>query len=190
MKTPIETSARHVHLNEKHLKILFGEDAVLTVKKELSQPGEFASNQKITLIGPKKSIENITVMGPTRKESQIEISLTDARSIGVKAPIRESGHIEGSAPCVLEGPCGKIELDQGLIVAKRHVHLHTTNAEKIGVENGDIVMVRIQTPDRTTIFDDVVVRVRDDFNLTVHIDTDESNAAGCVGEIYGEIIVK
>lgn len=190
MRVPVETSARHVHLSEQDLEILFGKYAKLTVKKQLSQPGEFASNQKVKLIGPKKFIENITVMGPTRRATQIEISLTDARSIGIRAPIRESGDLKGSAACVLEGPCGTLELGEGLIVAKRHVHLHPTNAETINAKNGDIVMVKIESPERTTIFDDVVVRIRDDFNLTMHIDTDESNAAGCEGEVFGEIIVK
>ena len=123
MKFIVETSARHVHVTEKDLEILFGKGAKLTKKKDLSQPGQFACEERVTVVGPKKELANVSILGPCRKETQVELSATDARSIGISAPIRESGDLDGSAPCKIVGPCGEIEISQGVIIAKRHIHL-------------------------------------------------------------------
>ena len=184
----VETSARHVHLCEKDIKILFGEGSRLTVKKELSQPGEFACEERVDIVGPKKEIKNVIILGPARKATQIEVSLTDARTLGINAPIRESGDVAGSGACKLVGPAGEIEISEGVIAAKRHVHLRTEDAEKFGVKDKQIVQVKVKTDDRTTIFGDVVVRVRDTFMPAMHIDTDEANACAANGNVEGEII--
>lgn len=190
MKVLVETSARHIHLTNSDLEILFGKNAKLTPKKELSQPGQFACNERVTLIGPKRSIENIIIVGPTRSKSQIEISLTDARTVGISAPIRLSGNTKNAGKCKLIGPNGEIELEESVIIAKRHIHMHPTDANLLGVTENSIVMVKIKSNERTTIFDDVSIRINDNFKLAMHIDTDEANAAGCNGEVYGEIILK
>lgn len=184
----VETSARHIHLNEAQFKILFGEDAVLQVRAPLSQPGQFVSTSRLDIVGPKRTLSNVSILGPFRKEAQVEISATDARSIGVPAVIRESGDIKGSAPVKLVGPKGEIDLAEGCIVAKRHIHMTPADAEEFGVTNGQIVKLEINTPERSTIFGDVVVRVREDFALACHIDTDESNAANAGGVVYGKLI--
>ena len=190
MKILVETSARHIHLTNNDLEILFGKNAQLTPKKELSQPGQYACNERVTLVGPKKSIENIIIIGPTRSKSQVEISLTDARALGISAPIRLSGNTKNSGKCKLIGPKGEIELEESVIVAKRHIHMQPKDADLLGLTENSIVMVKITSPERTTIFDDVNVRINNNFKLAMHIDTDEANAAGCSGEVYGEIILK
>ena len=184
----VETSARHIHVNEEQFKILFGEDAKLEVRGPLSQPGQFVSFSRLDIVGPKKTIPNVSILGPFRKSAQVEVSATDARTLGVPAIIRESGDTKGSAPIKLVGPAGELELEEGLIVAKRHIHMTPADAEEMGVKNGEIVKVEVNTPERSLIFGDVVVRVRDDFALAMHIDTDESNAAGCSGTVYGKIV--
>ena len=184
----VETSARHVHLTEEHIKILFGEGATLTVKKPLSQPGQFACEERVTLVGPKKSIPNVIIHGPARSATQVEVSLTDARTLGVDAPVRESGDIAGSGACKIVGPCGEVEISEGVIAAKRHIHLTPADAEAFGVEDKQIVSVKISSADRSTIFGDVVVRVSPKFAAAMHIDTDESNAACAFGKCYGEIL--
>ena len=189
-KVLVETSARHVHLSEEHIKILFGEGATLTHKKDLSQPGQFACEERVTVVGPKKSIPNVIILGPARPATQVEISLTDARTLGVNAPVRESGDIAGSGACKLVGPAGEVEISEGVIVAKRHIHATTADAAAAGVADKEIVQLKIESEGRSLIFDDVVVRVSDSFALACHLDTDEANAAGCVGEVYGEIIKK
>ncbi len=186
-KVLVETSARHVHVTEEALAVLFGEGHALTVKKYLSQPGQFASEEKVEVVGPKSSIKNVSILGPVRKANQVELSLTDARTIGVKAPVRESGDIAGSAPCKLVGPCGEVEISEGCIAAKRHIHLTPNEADEFGVSDKQIVSVKLDTP-RPLIFGDVVVRVSEKFSAAMHIDTDESNAACASGEVYGEII--
>ena len=186
-KILVETSARHVHLTKEHIEILFGAGHELTNKKDLSQPGQFACEERVTLVGPKKSIERVSILGPARPETQVELSFTDARTLGVDAPVRESGDIAGSGACKLVGPCGEVEITEGVIAAKRHIHMTTKDAEVFGVKNGEIVNVVVNTKDRKTIFGDVVVRVKDSFGLAMHIDTDEANAAACCGEVYGEI---
>jgi len=188
MKFIVETSARHVHLTQEHLEALFGKDYVLTKKKDLSQPGQFACEERVTIVGPKKELKGVSILGPVRKDTQVELSLTDARSIGVAAPVRESGDIAGSAPCKIVGPQGEIEIAQGVIAAKRHIHATTKDAKELGVENGQVVSVKIDTDGRSLVFGDVVVRVSDSYALAMHIDTDESNAAGCGKEVYGEIV--
>ena len=186
-KVIVETSARHVHLTKEHVDVLFGEGHGLTFKKDLSQPGQFACEERVSIVGPKNTIKNVIVLGPERKASQVEVSLTDARTLGVNAPVRESGDVANSAPCKLVGPCGEVEIPEGVIIAKRHIHFTPAEAAAAGVEDKEVVKVKIVS-ERTTIFDDVVVRVHPNFSAAMHIDTDESNAACAFGEIYGEII--
>ena len=186
MKFIVETSARHVHVTEETLKILFGEGHQLTHKKDLSQPGQFACEERVTVVGPKKSLERVSILGPVRKADQVELSMTDARSIGVAAPIRESGDVAGSGACKLVGPCGEVELKEGVIVAKRHIHVTPEDAEKMGVQDKEIVKVACGNEGRKLIFDDVVIRVSDKFATAMHIDTDESNA--CLGASEGELV--
>lgn len=185
-KILVETSARHVHLTAEHIETLFGKGHELTKKKDLSQPGQFACEERVTVVGPKKELPGVSILGPARPASQVELSLTDARSIGVAAPIRESGDVAGSAPCKLVGPCGEVELTEGVIAAKRHIHLTPEAAEEYGVADKQIVKVAVNGA-RPLIFDDVVVRVSPKFAPAMHIDTDEANAAFGVNE--GEIIL-
>lgn len=188
-KVTVEISARHVHVSQADLETLFGKGYQLTVKKELSQPGQFACNERIKVIGAKGEFPAVSILGPVRKDTQVEISLTDARSIGVTAPVRESGDIEGSGTCKLVGPAGEIELTKGVIAAKRHIHATTADAEKMGLTNGEIVSVEIPTSNgRNLTFGDVVVRVSDSYALAMHIDTDEANAAGMAPNTIGTVI--
>ena len=184
----VETSARHVHLTAEAFATLFGEGKELTVKKMLSQPGQFASEERVTIVGPKKSLPNVSILGPFRKANQVELSATDARSIGIVAPIRESGDVAGSGACKIVGPAGEIEISEGVIVAKRHIHLTPADAEEMGVKDKDIVWVRLDTDGRKAILGDVVCRVSDSYALAMHIDTDESNAVSAPRELYGEIV--
>lgn len=184
----VETSARHIHVTQEALEILCGKGAKLEVRSYLSQPGQFVSTTRLDVVGPKRTLTGVSILGPVRKANQVEISLTDARSIGVTAPVRESGDLEGTTGVKLVGPCGEIELTSGVIAAKRHIHMTPKDAEEFGVKNGEIVKVRCGNEGRKLIFDDVVVRVRDDFALAMHIDTDESNAANCGGQVFGEIV--
>lgn len=184
----VETSARHVHLTAEAFTTLFGEGKELTVKKMLSQPGQFASEERVTIVGPKKSLPNVSILGPFRKANQVELSATDARSIGIVAPIRESGDVAGSGACKIVGPAGEIEISEGVIVAKRHIHLTPADAEEMGVKDKDVVWVRLDTDGRKAILGDVVCRVSDSYALAMHIDTDESNAVSAPRELYGEIV--
>lgn len=185
-KILVETSARHIHLTREHVNILFGEGHQLTVKKMLSQPGQFACEEKVTVKGEKGELK-MSVLGPERKETQVEVSLTDARTLGVKAPVRESGDIKGSGACTLVGPCGTVEISEGVIAAKRHIHLTPETAAELGLSDKQIVSVKLNT-ERSLVFGDVVVRVSPSYAPAMHIDTDESNAACAFGEVYGEII--
>ena len=187
-KVLIETSARHVHVTEADLETLFGKGAKLTHKKDLSQPGQFACVERVDVVGPKRTLSGVSILGPTRSATQVELSLTDARSIGVSAPIRESGDVAGSAGCKLVGPCGEVELKEGVIVAKRHIHATPEDAEKLGVSDKEIVSLKVVNDQRSTIFGDVVVRVSPKFALAAHFDTDEANAAALSGVVYGEVI--
>ena len=184
----VETSARHVHVSKEDLAVLFGEGYQLTKKKDLSQPGQFACEERVQVIGPKSSFPAVSILGPERKETQVELSASDARSIGVKAPVRESGDLEGSGSCKIVGPKGEIEIEKGVIIAKRHIHMTTADAEKYGIKDKQIVSVKLETEGRSLIFGDVVARVSDSYALAMHIDTDESNAAGLGGTVDGEII--
>ena len=170
------------------VKALYGEGAELTVKKMLSQPGQFATgNEKIKLVGPKGEMM-VSVLGPTRKDNQIELSYTDARALGLKnVPVRESGDVAGTPGLKMVGPAGELEVEAGAIIAKRHIHMTPADAEGLGVTNGEVVKVLVKS-ERTTIFDDVVVRVSPSYALAMHIDTDECNAAAAFGEVYGEIV--
>ena len=181
----VEISARHVHLSQADLETLFGKGYELTVKKMLSQPGQYASNERVRVVGTKSEFPAVSILGPVRKATQVELSLTDARSIGVTAPVRESGDIAGSGACKLVGPAGEVELTEGVIIAKRHLHITEADAAEMGVKNGEIIKVACGGEGRKLIFDDVVVRVNKDAVTTMHIDTDESQAAGNpkVGEI-------
>ncbi len=188
MNVIVEISARHMHLSQEHLDILFGAGHQLTPKKDLSQPGQFACEEKVEVVGPKSSMK-MSVLGPVRPATQVELSLTDARSIGVKAPIRESGVIEGSGACKLVGPCGEVDLAEGVMVAKRHLHIIPEDAEKIGVVDKQIVKLSVKSEERSIIFDDVIARVSAKAATAVHLDTDEANAAGISGTVEGEIIL-
>lgn len=187
-KVLVETSARHVHVTREALDILFGEGYELTVKKMLSQPGQYASAERIDVVGPKKTLSGVSILGPVRPETQVELSLTDARSIGIAAPVRESGQIAGSGACKLVGPKGEVEISEGVIVAKRHIHMTKADAAEFGVVDKQIVSVKVDSADRSLIFGDVVVRVSDSYALAMHIDTDESNAAGMAPGTMGEVI--
>jgi putative phosphotransacetylase len=177
-----------VHVSEEHLAILFGEGYKLTAKKDLSQPGQFACEERVDLVGERGALKNVTILGPTRPFSQVEVTSTEARTLGVKSLIRESGLIDGTFGCTLVGPKGSIVLDKGVIVAKRHIHVTPTEAQAFGVSDKEIIMVKVDSDDRSLIFGDVVVRVSEKFAAAMHIDTDEANAAGLSGAVFGEII--
>ena len=183
----VEASGRHVHLSRKELDALFGTGYELTKAKDLSQPGQYASKERLTVVGPKGAFHNVVILGPVRKESQVEVSLTDCLQLGVKAPIRESGDIEGTPGIVLVNGDKSVSLDKGLIVAKRHVHMTPEDAEKLGVKNHDIVKVKVEGA-RPLVFDDVVIRVSPKFATYMHIDYDEANACGFSKGIRGLII--
>lgn len=197
-KILVETSARHIHLTQEAVEALFGAGHTLTKKKDLSQPGQFACEEKVTVVN--KCVDrrtgaevekNLTmsVLGPVRPETQVEVSFTDARTLGVSAPVRESGDVAGTPGAKLVGPAGEYVIDHGIIVAKRHIHLTPENAADLGVENGQIVKVLVDTgAGRKTVFDDVVIRVKSSFAPAMHIDTDECNASAAFGVVYGEII--
>ncbi len=184
----VETSARHVHVSKADLETLFGAGYELTKKKDLSQPGQFACEERVQVIGAKGSFPAVSILGPTRPDTQVELSASDARSIGAVAPCRESGDIAGSGACKLVGPKGEVELSEGVIVAKRHIHATPADAEKYGVEDKQIVSVKVESDGRALIFGDVVVRVSPSYALAMHIDTDESNAAFAKPGMMGEII--
>lgn len=184
----IETSARHAHVTQETLEILFGAGYTLTKKKDLSQPGQFACEERIQVIGEKSSFPAVSILGPVRPVNQVELSASDARSIGVKAPVRESGDIAGSGACKLVGPKGEVEISEGVIVAKRHIHMTTEDAKNYGLSDKQIVSVKIDSDERSLVFGDVVVRVSDKFALAMHIDTDEANAVLMAPATYGTII--
>ena len=173
-KVLVETSARHVHVTQEHLEILFGKGYELTKKKDLSQPDQFACNERVAVIGPKNQFPAVSILGPVRKATQVELSASDARSIGVTAPVR--------------GPKGEIEISEGVIVAKRHIHMTPADAQAFGVEDKQVVSVKIDSAERSLIFGDVVVRVSENFALAMHIDTDESNAVLAPAGVMGEVI--
>jgi len=176
---PIGVSNRHVHLTREHLDILFGKDYELTKAKDLSQPGQFAANETVTIIGPSlRPIEKVRVLGPLRKASQVEISMTDSYVLKVKPPVRESGNIAGSSPITLVGPKGVVTLSEGCIIANRHIHMSPADAERYGIKDGDTVNVSVIGKGKRTLWYDVQIRVNKDFVLEMHVDTDDANAAG------------
>lgn len=187
-KVLVETSARHIHLSREAVDVLFGKGYELTKKKDLSQPGQFACAEKLEVVGPKGKIK-ASILGPERPASQVELSLTDARTVGLVAPIRESGDIAGTPGCKLVNPDNgaEYEISEGVIAAKRHIHLTPEAAAEFGVADKEIVSVKIAS-ERTTVFGDVVIRVSEKFAPAMHIDTDEANASCAFGEIYGEIV--
>jgi len=185
---PIAVSARHVHLTEQTFQALFGSDAQLTERKPLSQPGQFAANECVNLIGPRRRIDEVRILGPFRGKNQVEISRTDEFHLGVDAPIRMSGKTEGSAPITLEGPAGTVELEEGLICAKRHIHMTPVDSQAYAVEHGDEVSVVINGGPRDLVFADVVVRVKPSYRLEMHIDTDEANAAELARASEGALV--
>ena len=187
IKIPVEVSARHCHLSKEDLEKLFGEEYELKKKKQLSQPADFACQETIDIQNYSNVLKNLRIVGPLRKQTQVEISRTDAVNVGVNPPLRLSGDLNNSAEIVLQGPKGKIELNEGLIIAQRHIHCTTNEARKYRLKAGDIVSVKIEGA-RQIVFGKVIVRVRDDYKLCLHIDTDEGNTAGInkIGE--GQII--
>ena len=187
-KILIEVSARHVHVTTEDLETLFGKGYQLTPKKDLSQPGQYAAAERVDLVGPRSTLKNVSILGPVRAASQVEVSMSDARTLGLNPSIRESGNIDGTIGVQLVGPTGSVTLDKGLIVAKRHVHLTPEAAEAQGVVNGQVVGVKVHTDDRSMTFGDVVIRVSEKFAPAMHIDTDEANAAGITSTAWGEIV--
>ena len=187
-KVQIETSARHVHVTQETLEILFGKGAALTPKKDLSQPGQFACAERIDVVGPKRTLSGVSILGPCRGKDQVEISLTDTKKLGIPAVIRQSGDIAGTPGCTLSGPNSTIDIDKGVIVAKRHIHMTPSQAYKMRVKDNDTVFVLTRSYERALIYADVVVRVHKNFSLAMHVDTDEANAFANEEEPYGVII--
>ena len=188
MKIMVETSARHVHLTQEHLDILFGKYYALTPKKALSQPGQFACVEKVEVVGPKGSLK-MSILGPVRPETQIEVSKTETRTLGIDAPLRMSADLEGTPGCKIIGPKGEITVDKGVIVAKRHAHFTPDDAKAFGVTDGQAIQIKLDYNGRALIFGDVIARVSKTAGLAVHIDTEEANAAGLTGTVDGEAIV-
>ncbi|MCM3625869.1 phosphate propanoyltransferase [Paenibacillus glycanilyticus] len=184
---PVGVSARHIHLSAEHVAILFGEGSELTVAKPLSQPGQYAANETVAVIGPKGSFPKVRILGPVRPATQLEVSRTDAFSLGINPPVRESGNIKGSAGITLKGPAGEVTIEEGVIVAARHIHFHTSDADKWGIADKQLLKVRFQG-ERGVVFEQVIARVSPDFALDMHIDTDEANAAGIKNGDTAEII--
>ncbi|WP_336772212.1 phosphate propanoyltransferase [Paenibacillus sp. MMO-58] len=184
---PVGVSARHIHLSAEHVAILFGAGSELTEAKPLSQPGQYAANETVAVIGPKGSFPKVRILGPVRNATQLEVSRTDAFALGINPPVRESGNIQGSAGITIKGPAGEVAIEEGVIVAARHIHFHTTDAEKWGIADKQHLKVRFQG-ERGVVFEQVVARVSPDFALDMHIDTDEANAAGIKNGDTAEII--
>lgn len=182
---PMEASGRHVHLTREQAQSLFGHD--LTKARALSQPGQYLSNERVRVVGPKGEFRDVAVLGPARKEAQVEISLTDGRTLGICPPVRLSGDVSGSPGCILEGPCGTVVLDQGVIAAQRHIHLTPEDGERFGVTDRQVVKLQTFT-NRPVIFEDTVVRVSPDFRAAAHLDYDEANACGLGRGDFGRIL--
>ena len=183
----VEASGRHVHLSKEHLEQLFGKGYELTIAKELSQPGQYAAKERIRVIGPKGEFSNVVILGPCRDFSQVELSLTDCKDIGIKGVLRESGKIEGTPGILIGVDENYIRLDKGAIVAKRHIHMTPEDAEKLNVKDNELVKVKV-SGERPVIFDDVLIRVKSSFRLSMHIDYDEANACGYTSGVKGSII--
>ena len=173
---PIETSARHIHMCQKDFEQIFGEGRTLTYKADLSQPGQYVAEERLTVKGPKGTFENVAILGPFRSETQLEISMTDSRKLGIPGVIRQSGDTKGTPGCTLIGPAGELAIDHGVIVAKRHIHMTPVQALQANVKDNDEVFVIMESFERSLIFADVIVRVDPNFALAMHVDTDEANA--------------
>jgi len=186
-KIPVEISNRHIHLAKDHINVLFGKDYKLKVKKKLSQPGQFATEETVTLINKDRKIENIRIIGPERDQTQVELSKTDALNLHINAPLRLSGDLEGTPGIVIQGPKGSVALEKGVIVSRRHIHLSEEQAEKLGLKNQKYISVRIDG-EKETVFNKLVVRIGSDHNLAVHLDTDEGNAACVNKKTFGKLI--
>ena len=182
---PVEASGRHVHVTAEQARVLFGHG--LTEDRPLSQPGQYLAKERVTVTGPRGSFQNVAVLGPTRKEAQVEISLTDGKVLGIAPPVKLSGDVSGSPGCTLEGPCGKVKLDQGVIAARRHIHLAPEDGRLLGVADGQVVKLQVFTQ-RPVIFCDVAVRIHKDFRRSAHLDYDEANACGFSKGDLGRII--
>ncbi len=190
IKVTVGLSNKHVHLSKEHIDILFGEGHELTPMKDLSQPGQFACEEKVDLVGPKRTIKGVRILGPARKESQIEISFADGFTLGLKdIPVRDSGKLDGTPGIKLVGPNGEVEVDKGVIAAARHIHMHTSDAEKYGLKDKDTVKVKVGGP-RGLTFDNVLIRVHDTYALDMHLDVEEGNAAGLSNCDEVEVIVE
>jgi putative phosphotransacetylase len=183
----IGVSARHIHLSNEHIEALFGEGHTLNVFKELSQPGQFAAVEVVSVQGPKGQLDKIRILGPARGETQLEISRTDAFALGINPPLRQSGHIEGTPGIKIIGPDGEVDLEKGVIVAARHIHFHTKDALTWGITDRQMLNVKLNG-ERPLIFENVLARVSDQFSLDLHIDTDEANAAGVKTDDFAEIL--
>ncbi len=183
---PIEVSAHHLHLTLEHVEALFGQDYELTPVIELSQPGQYAAEETVTLIGPKGRVERVRVLGPARKQTQVEIAMTEQYELGIRAPLRASGELTGTPGVTLEGPAGTVTLEQGVICALRHIHMTPDDAREFGLQNRDVVRIRIDG-DRELIYGDVLVRVSPRYKLAMHLDTDEANAANIQPGVEGRI---
>ncbi|KRE39918.1 phosphate propanoyltransferase [Paenibacillus sp. Soil522] len=186
-EVPIGVSARHIHLSQEHVELLFGQGYELTEMKPLSQPGQYAANETVAVVGPKGNFAKVRILGPARKRTQLEVSRTDAFALGVNPPVRESGDTKGSAGIKLQGPAGEVTIEEGVIVAARHIHFHTSDAERFGIADKQSLRVRF-AGERGVVFENVVARVSDQFTLDMHIDTDEANAAGVKNGDMAEII--
>jgi putative phosphotransacetylase len=186
-KVPIAASNRHIHLSPEHVERLFGRGYTLNKLKDLSQPNQFAAKETVTLIGPKGKIANVRVLGPARGNTQVEVSLFDGFSLGVKPPIRTSGDIKGSESITIQGPRGQVTIEEGLICAARHIHMHTSDGKAFGVNDGDLVQVKVDG-ERGVIFSNVLIRISPKYKLEMHIDLDEANAANIKNGQLGEIV--
>jgi putative phosphotransacetylase len=186
-RVPIAASNRHIHLSPDHIERLFGRGYLLTKLKDLSQPNQFAAKETVTLIGPKGKIQNIRILGPARGNTQVEISLFDGFTLGVKPPIRNSGDIKGTESITIQGPRGQVTIAEGLICAARHIHMHTSDSREFGLSDGDYVQVKVGGP-RGVIFSNVLIRVSPRYKLEMHIDIDEANAANIKNGQLGEIV--
>ncbi|MFB9329780.1 phosphate propanoyltransferase [Paenibacillus aurantiacus] len=184
---PVGVSARHIHLSQEHVEVLFGEGAQLTEMKPLSQPGQYAANEQVAVIGPKGTFPKVRILGPARKATQLEVSRTDAFALGINPPVRESGNIEGTPGITIKGPAGEVTIAEGVIVAARHIHFHTDDAERFGIADKQRLTVRLQG-ERGLVLENVIARVSPEFALDLHIDTDEANAAGAKTGDMAEII--
>ena len=189
-KILVETSVKHVHVSQEDLEKLFGKGYELTPRKSLSQPGQFACEERVIIEGPKGQLKGLSILGPVRSATQVELAITDCRAVGISAPIRESGDIEGTPGCKIIGPAGEVEIDKGVIVAKRHIHMTPEDAAAFGVTDKEVVSVKIDSPERSTIYGDTVVRVSPRFSLAMHLDTDEGNAelGGTQGELNKKLL--